>query len=107
MKDPQRQKENQAIWYQRNKQKRLDRMYTRKLEHKIKAYAYLGNCCSLCGYDRCYAAIDFHHIDRATKEYEVSYLWGFSWEKIKSEIDKCILLCANCHREVENGCIHL
>lgn len=56
-------------------------------------------CCSECGENRS-ACLDFHHIDRSTKSYTIAHMITrkFSWEKILEEIDKCIVLCANCHR---------
>lgn len=55
------------------------------------------NKCSKCGDNRWYV-LDFHHL--SDKKYEVSKLiWNSTLEKIKTEIDKCILLCSNCHRE--------
>jgi hypothetical protein len=66
---------------------------------KIKAINYKGNCCVKCGYNKNITALDFHHLNPKEKEITPSRLNGKSWEKLKKEIDKCILLCANCHRE--------
>ena len=54
--------------------------------------------CSECGYNKHSSAIDFHHLDPNQKENQVSDLRGSSYERIKKEVDKCIMLCANCHR---------
>ena len=69
-----------------------------------KAVEYAGGRCELCGYDRCVEALDFHHRDPSTKSFGISQK-GItrSWEKIQKEIDKCALICANCHREVHAG----
>ncbi len=57
-----------------------------------------------CGYNTHVGALDFHHVDPSTKEFGVSNKgMTRSWEKIKAELDKCILVCANCHREIELG----
>lgn len=71
---------------------------------KSRAIAYKGGQCILCGYDWCNAALEFHHLDRTTKSFGLSRK-GItrSWDSIKTELDKCILICANCHREVESG----
>ena len=63
-----------------------------------------GNKCTLCGYDKCSKALNFHHLDPSKKSFGLSER-GLtrSWEKIKLEIEKCILLCANCHTEVHAG----
>jgi Homeodomain-like domain-containing protein len=63
-----------------------------------------GGCCRLCGYDRCLAALHFHHTDPAEKSFSLS-LRGVtrSIDKLRAEARKCVLLCANCHAEVEAG----
>lgn len=66
---------------------------------KTKAVEYKGGRCQRCGYDKCIAALDFHHLHG--KDFTISSDGKtFSWEKVKIELDKCVLLCANCHREV-------
>ncbi|MEQ1561610.1 MAG: hypothetical protein ABL899_02740, partial [Nitrospira sp.] len=59
-----------------------------------------GNKCIICGYDKCQRALSFHHVDPKKKEFDLSSK-GLtrSWEKIKKEIEKCILVCANCHMD--------
>lgn len=70
-------------------------------DRKQKAVDYKGGKCVHCGYNKCLAALDFHHLDPNEKDYEPAKLFGQNqpWDKIKMELDKCILLCANCHRE--------
>ncbi len=65
---------------------------------------YKGNKCQICGYDKCIRALEFHHLKKEEKSFGLSES-GLtrSWAKILVELDKCILLCANCHREVEAG----
>lgn len=71
---------------------------------KLKAIAYKGGRCVCCGYDQYPGVLDFHHIDQSTKEFSIGARgYTRSWEKIKLELDKCILVCANCHREIELG----
>ncbi len=66
---------------------------------KIKLIAYKGGKCSICGYNKdCPSAYCFHHTDPNTKDFTISKYAG-SFEKIKLEADKCILVCANCHAE--------
>ena len=57
-----------------------------------------GNCCSKCGYDKCIAALEFHHPDPNVKEGKIIGSTA-SLEKQRAEAAKCVLLCANCHRE--------
>ena len=74
----------------------------RKKEKKRKAIRYKGGGCNVCGYDKSFSALEFHHIDPSSKEKEPHLLNSLSWDKQKEELDKCILLCANCHREVHD-----
>jgi len=65
---------------------------------KKKAVAYKGGKCERCGYDKCVAAMDFHHVNPDDKDFKISDgIW--SWDRLKPELDKCMMLCANCHRE--------
>jgi DNA-directed RNA polymerase subunit RPC12/RpoP len=57
-----------------------------------------GAKCSQCGYDRCVAALEYHHRD--PNEKDPTWNRGWSLPKLKKELDKCDILCANCHREV-------
>jgi len=75
----------------------------RKSYIKQKCLEYLGGKCCICNYDKCIAALEFHHKDRSTKEFQISGNYRRSWEKIKQELDKCILVCSNCHKELEYG----
>jgi 5-methylcytosine-specific restriction endonuclease McrA len=62
-----------------------------------------GGACVLCGYDRCVRSLQFHHIDPATKTFTISRWSNLSPAKLREEVTKCVLLCANCHGEVEAG----
>lgn len=70
---------------------------------KQKAVNYMGGKCILCSYNRCLRALHFHHINPHEKDFEISK--GTSWNDIQDEIEKCALLCANCHSEVHSGMI--
>lgn len=64
---------------------------------KLLAFVYKGASCIGCGLkDENLAVYDFHHID--TKEFNISQILRKSWPIVKSELDKCILLCCRCHR---------
>lgn len=66
---------------------------------KLEAIQYKGGKCIDCGIQSPHSCIyDFHHLDPNTKEYEWVKLRQMSDQKIKDELDKCILLCSNCHR---------
>ena len=63
-----------------------------------------GGACALCGYARCTAALQFHHVDPATKSFSIAAGGkSRSIARARAEAAKCILLCANCHAEVEVG----
>jgi transposase len=67
-----------------------------------------GGRCALCGYDRCAAALEFHHLVPAEKSFSMSHRGiARSLEKARAEAGKCVLLCANCHAEVEAGIVSL
>ena len=68
------------------------------------AITYKGGKCQCCGYNRCLGALEFHHIDPSSKDFGISSKgYTRSWDKVKSELDKCVLVCANCHREIHEG----
>ena len=71
----------------------------RRFKLKNKIIEYKGNKCQSCGYDRCKSALELHHLDASNKEFSMSGNHCRSWKIIKAEIDKCTMLCANCHRE--------
>ena len=72
------------------------------------AVEYKGGRCQVCGYDRCIEALEFHHLDPTQKDFGISHKgYTRSWEKVKEEVEKCILLCANCHREFHAGILQL
>jgi len=76
----------------------------RRKANKQKAINLLGGKCKLCGYNKCNDALEFHHINPKEKEFMLSKVWNSkTWEKLLPEIKKCVLLCANCHREVHNN----
>lgn len=70
-----------------------------RTKRKQGAVEYLGGKCIRCGYDKCLHALHFHHKDPETKEFAFSTGLTSAWEKVKAELDKCELLCANCHAE--------
>lgn len=68
---------------------------------KINCLDYKGNKCEVCGYDKCTGALDFHHLDESKKEFAINRRSKSTLDDdIRSELDKCQVLCANCHREV-------
>lgn len=76
----------------------IDRWKQRKLD----AIEYKGGKCEVCGYDKFYGALEFHHVNPKEKEFDWKKLRLRNWESIKFELDKCVCVCANCHREIHN-----
>lgn len=86
-----------------------------RLQMKERAVAHMGGCCQICGYFRCKRALEFHHLDKRDKQFSIStyitkaafcHSMSNVWFVIERELRKCILLCANCHREVESGVVN-
>ena len=75
-------------------------------QNKEKAIAYLGNVCFDCKGLFPQEVYDFHHLDPKEKEISPSKAKFRSWENYKKELDKCVLLCANCHRIRHSGEIY-
>ena len=70
----------------------------RWVRKKQEAVAYKGGVCADCGHPYPYAVFDFHHTDPSTKDVSWTKLRLRSPERIRKELDKTVLLCANCHR---------
>ena len=78
-------------------ERKLQLQKIRIVENRKKLYQYLlKHPCSICNESRV-ACLHFHHINPDNKKFTISCNMGKSWENIKKEIDKCIVLCANCH----------
>lgn len=79
---------------------RVEGTQRRRNKLKLMALEYKGGKCQKCGYDKCPAALDFHHRDESEKSFGISKGGNtHGWDKLKVELDKCDILCANCHRE--------
>ena len=76
----------------------------RGLLRKIQLIQEFGGKCQECGYDKNIAALEFHHINPDEKDFQLDmrHLSNTSIEKLRTEVAKCKLLCANCHRELHN-----
>ncbi len=69
---------------------------------KLQAIKMLGGKCSICGYNRCIDALEFHHKDPKQKDFKIGAGNTISWKEYKSEVEKCILVCSNCHKEIHS-----
>ncbi len=77
---------------------------------KEKAYAtrerviqHLGGACSKCGYDQFHCALDVHHLAPSTKDPTFENMRYWSWKRVVTELETCILVCKNCHAAIHNG----
>jgi|FAXJ01.1.fsa_nt_gi hypothetical protein len=70
---------------------------------KQRIIDYLGGKCSICNYNKSSRALHAHHRDPSQKLFTLSERKCLNWEDTKRELDKCILVCANCHGEIHDG----
>jgi hypothetical protein len=81
----------------------------RGLARKIELVKASGGCCSICNYQTNLTALVFHHTDADTKDFKLDMrsLSNRKFEAVLKEIEKCILVCANCHAELHNPHLNL
>jgi len=90
--------------YYRCKRCRVEATVRRRHTLKRILVDEAGGKCILCGYSRCHRALEFHHLDPGTKEFQLAHRGHTrSLAKLRAEASKCVLLCSNCHAEVEAG----
>ncbi len=75
--------------------------WEKTLLRKIKVVELMGGKCSICGYDKYYGSLTLHHKDREEKEMDWKEMRVCSWDNMMKEVEKCILVCRNCHGEIE------
>jgi hypothetical protein len=85
--------------------KNSERKNKNRLRLKSEFRNNSGAKCQFCGYNKCQAALHFHHVDPTTKNFGISDAIsdGYSKEEIEAEIKKCVLICANCHVEIHTN----
>src|SRR3989344_7677368 len=69
----------------------------RRYRAKAAALRYLGGKCIDCGWLGNQAAFQFHHLNPKRKDFIIGNVANKSWDSIRAELDKCVLLCSNCH----------
>ena len=102
-KDLDKRRECRRRWYANNKKSEKDYVKKRKNEIKKWFVEYKSHLkCSKCGEDHI-ATLDFHH--KGDKDKGINFMthWGYSKDRIKKEVNKCIVLCANCHRKLHHN----
>ena len=81
----------------------VEAVQRRREKVKLMAVEHKGGCCIKCGYNKCMGALEFHHTDPTQKDFAISNNGTTkAWSKIIIELEKCILVCANCHREIHH-----
>lgn len=90
-------------YYKNNREQFLKRSFKYWMERKKILRRLKYNGCAICGYNKCYRALTFHHVNPHTKKFQIC-AWGlqnYNNSEIQDEVHKCILLCFNCHMEIE------
>lgn len=90
-------------WREKNKEYIVEKQRLHKRERKLWAIAYLGGKCSRCSTECHPSVYEFHHINPEEKDRDPSKMLQLSLAKLTLELNKCVLLCANCHRYVHHG----
>lgn len=94
--------------YKDRAQHNIQAIAKRRKKLKAMAIEYKGGKCKICGYNKYVGALDFHHLDGNSKKFDLStHGLTRSWARTKAEVDKCILVCANCYREIHAGLVQL
>jgi len=86
-------------YYAKNRETILERFKETRWLTKAECVEYLGGCCSCCGFDEHIVALQFHHREPDEKLFCIGEMLsaGWSFDRLKDELDKCVLVCANCH----------
>ncbi len=80
----------------------------RRRKIKLMAIEYKGGKCQVCNYNKYPGGLDLHHVNPETKKFGIADKgYTRSWDAVKIELDKCVLVCSNCHREIEAGITQL
>lgn len=96
-------KAKRADWYAENRERRQNKANTRNQDRKMKAILSFGGRCADClqSYPAC--VYQFHHLDPSKKDVNPSYSMAGSEETMWKELQKCVMLCANCHMIRHHG----
>ncbi len=89
-------------WYAKNKEDQLRKQRETKAKRKLWAIEYLGGCCQRCLSVFHPAVFEFHHRNPLEKDKDPSKMLLLKLETLRAELDKCDLLCANCHRLIHH-----
>ena len=78
-----------------------------RLENKKKSINYKGGKCIICGYNKSMRSLDFHHLNSKEKEFSISKYKNKKFENLIPELDKCVLVCSNCHGEIHDNLVNI
>jgi hypothetical protein len=79
----------------------VERVHNHRKNRKKELVEYKGGCCEKCGYNKSLNALQFHHINPNDKDFTIGGK-NYTFERMKKEVDKCILVCSNCHAEIHD-----
>lgn len=98
VKDPVKRKAYYQEHYDNNKQYYMDRNKRIRKKKSEWLIEKKSDPCADCGVQYPHYVMDFDHLDGETKDNNVSALVSYGWSRLKREIEKCELVCSNCHR---------
>ena len=90
-----------VVLKEKNSLTNSERVISWRKRKKRELIEYKGGQCEICGYKKCDRALQFHHKDPKEKDFQISGK-SLIFEKLKDEVDKCILVCSNCHSEIHD-----
>ena len=75
---------------------------------KEQVLSFFGRKCQICGYDKHPNVLEVHHVDKSKKTISIGEYGRYKpWKEVEEELQECVLLCANCHREVHAGLVEI
>lgn len=87
---------------------RVEAVQRRRDKIKQMAVEYKGGKCAICGYDKYIGALEFHHLNPSEKDFSIGAKgYTRSFARVREELDKCVCLCSNCHKEVHAGLVQI
>ena len=93
--------EHTKKWYKSTQN--VQRVQAWRKRTKSRIVDAFGGECGICRYNKCNRALEFHHLDPSGKDFSLSSGNTMGWSTITTEMEKCIMVCSNCHREIHDG----
>lgn len=100
-------KECKKLYYAADPQVVIERGKAQRARLRQRVDEWKASGCAVCGYSRCIKALDAHHLHSKVALVSKLAAGTSSLRRLNAELDKCIVLCANCHRELHEGLISL